>query len=130
MSDRFTWITTIGLGNREWGEDSGAIYGGYATAACVPCRVVSTASSERPAGGWRSDRFSVGRPLVPGMDDHGDPTCEMSEGPVSVSVSSAVLLTLRTLLKDLLSIELPSLKVRESNIAAGEYSGMPCSGWS
>ena len=40
------------------------------------------------------------------MENDGDPTCENPEG-------SLVLLTLRTLLKDLLSIELPSLKVRD-----------------
>ena len=40
------------------------------------------------------------------MEDDGDATCENPEG-------SLVLLTLRTLLKDLLSIELPSFKVRE-----------------
>lgn len=139
LSDRFTWITTIALEqieNRELGEnkeETRCYRPGVSRLKLQTWRTRKTLMFQRaPAARAAANAcaappalLSVGRPLVLGMEDYGDPTCEISEGSVSISVSSVVRgisVNSRTILKDLLSIELPSPKVREQHVfGAGDY---------
>lgn len=52
------------------------------------------------------------------MDDGESSVCDISEGSVA-------LLAFRTLLKELLAIELPSPKVRASGCSYGKAGGLP-----